>query len=168
MRCLTVAASVAVLLVWRMPIWQCRSLQGVEGVDRVLASEREDEARKTVSQVVGGVAVFASLYAVFASLYMALQTFEATVMPKPLTPTSKLWSDLFRFLSTSQNLESKLILSHHYWLAFRFWDRAEPIPAEPKAEQGRRARSQNRRPRPPGPSMNTAKLANGEQLKTGQ
>lgn len=56
---ITVAAILATLAIWKLPVWQVARSTGLKSTTRF---ERENEARKTLAQIVAGVIVLAGLY----------------------------------------------------------------------------------------------------------
>ena len=67
---LLVLGLVVVLLLWKLPHWQVARSKGVTNANRF---DRENEARKTLAQIVGGVFLLAGLYSSTRTLELSRQ-----------------------------------------------------------------------------------------------
>jgi hypothetical protein len=72
-------ATLAALLgaLWYIPKWQVRPLRAVQKPDELFAAE--NEARKTVAQILGGVFVLASVYVAWENFDNARRTSDLTL-----------------------------------------------------------------------------------------
>jgi hypothetical protein len=71
---LTILCGIAVLVVltlWLLPIWQVSRSKGLTAANRF---DRENEARKTLAQIIGGVFVLAGLYSSVKTFDLQRQT----------------------------------------------------------------------------------------------
>ncbi|MFL6311760.1 MAG: pentapeptide repeat-containing protein [Terriglobales bacterium] len=66
------AIFLAVLILWKVPQCQVSNLSGLDAKERF---DRVNEARKTLAQIVGGIAVLAGFYSTVQSLKVAQQSF---------------------------------------------------------------------------------------------
>jgi uncharacterized protein YjbI with pentapeptide repeats len=70
---LLIVALVVVLSLWLLPKWQAARSQGLTVENRF---DRENEARKTLAQIIGGVFVLAGLYSSLQTFNVQLHTFD--------------------------------------------------------------------------------------------
>ena len=71
-----VATSVfLIVLLWLFPKWQVRSIVGLDSRDRF---DRENEARKTLSQILGGLILLIGFYFTWQNLKATQENLEAT------------------------------------------------------------------------------------------
>src|SRR5262249_32770640 len=69
------AATLSALAIWLIPKWQTRHLRGESAKDRF---ELENDARKTVAQILGGVALLTGLYFTAETLRVSQETLRGT------------------------------------------------------------------------------------------
>jgi uncharacterized protein YjbI with pentapeptide repeats len=66
------AAVIAFALLWKVPQWQVGKVSGLEPKERF---DRVNEARKTLAQIIGGIAVLAGFYSTIQNIKVAQQSF---------------------------------------------------------------------------------------------
>ncbi len=69
---LALAAVLALFILWKAPQWQVAKISGLEPKDQF---DRVNEARKTLAQIVGGIAVLAGFYATVQNINLSQQSF---------------------------------------------------------------------------------------------
>ncbi len=69
---MSLAAIFALAILWKVPPWQVGKVRGLEPKERF---DRVNEARKTLAQIVGGIAVLAGFYSTVQNLKVAQQSF---------------------------------------------------------------------------------------------
>jgi len=70
---MALAAVFAFAILWKVPQWQVGKISGLESKDRF---DRENEARKTLAQIIGGILVLAGFYATVQNLRVAQKSFD--------------------------------------------------------------------------------------------
>jgi len=64
-----------IVLLWGLPKWQARSIIGLESKDRF---DRENEARKTLSQILGGFVLIVGFYSTWQSITSSQENLRIT------------------------------------------------------------------------------------------
>src|SRR5215469_5131756 len=65
---LAVVGLVALLILWKLPIWQVSRVQGLESKERF---DRVNEARKTLATILGGIVLLAGFFGTWQNLKVA-------------------------------------------------------------------------------------------------
>jgi len=69
------AVGAVYLLLWKVPVWQVARSTGLTDENRF---DRENDARKTLAQILGGLAVVVGLYSSLRALQLSAKTAEVT------------------------------------------------------------------------------------------
>src|SRR5215470_7702908 len=72
---LAVVGLVALLILWKLPIWQVSRVQGLESKERF---DRVNEARKTLATILGGIVLLAGFFGTWQNLKVAQETLRVS------------------------------------------------------------------------------------------
>jgi hypothetical protein len=86
-----------IVLLWKFPKWQVSSIAGIDSKDRF---DRENEARKTLSQILGGIILLAGFYFTWQNLKAAQETLDIT--KRSQAATDKATQENLRIASEGQ------------------------------------------------------------------